>query len=167
MHLRTQEFVSASSISLDALHCDGFCCSFYENADGDSLVDFLKRLNGKFGRILVFADNAGYHKSSHVRKEVRKLGGNVVLRYFPEYTSELNPAEGQWRNTRLHTADRLYESADEMKQQGRCCVRGDRVCQDERLSNVITTVSVLNNFSHSMSVPAGQKAAHIDNRIHY
>ena len=109
--------------SFGALHQDGFYCAFYEKANSDNFCNFLKKIHKKFGKVLVFADNAGYHRSSDVRTEIKKLKGDVVLKYFPAYTPELNPAEGQWRNTRIHTANRLYESAEDMKKSIRTMMR--------------------------------------------
>ena len=37
-------------------------------------------------------------------------------RYFPACAPDPDPAEGQWRNTGLRTASRLYGSADGMKE---------------------------------------------------
>ncbi len=54
----------------------------------------------------------GLHKSRKVMKAVGGHGGDVVLRHFPAYTPDPSPAGGQWRNMRLHTANRLYGSAD-------------------------------------------------------
>ena len=101
--------------SFGALYQNGFDCVFYEKANGESFVDFVTRLKDRHGKVLVFTDNAGYHKSKHVVGEAARFNGDVVLRYFPPYTPELNPAEGQWRNMRIHAANRLYGSAEEMK----------------------------------------------------
>ena len=109
------------------LHQDGLYCAFYEKANNsDNFCNFLlKKIHRKSGKeALVFADNnAGYHRSSDVRTEIKKFKGDVVLKYFPAYTPEPSPAEGQWRNTRIHTANRLYESADDMKKSIRTMMR--------------------------------------------
>jgi transposase len=44
---------------------------FYEKANSDSFIDFLKSLQKRYGKILLFADNAAYHKSSRVRKHLK------------------------------------------------------------------------------------------------
>ena len=81
--------------SFGALSVDGFCCAFYDRADSDSFCGFLELLHKRFGRVLLFADNASYHGSAAVREKLKELGGSIVLRYFPPYTPELNPTEGQ------------------------------------------------------------------------
>ena len=106
-----------------ALSADGFYCAFYDRAGSDNFIDFLGKIHKKFGRVLILADNASYHKSAKVRKAVKRFNGDVVIRYFPRYTPELNPAEGQWRNMRRQTANRLYESAGDMKKSIRKMLR--------------------------------------------
>jgi len=49
--------------SFGALHRDGFVCWFAERANSESFIAFLEELRKRFGRILVYLDNAGYHKS--------------------------------------------------------------------------------------------------------
>ena len=66
--------------------------------------------------MLLFVDNASYHRSGKVQDEIKKLGRKVALRYFLPYTPELNPTEGQWRILKGHTANTLYGTVDEMKE---------------------------------------------------
>ena len=72
-----------------------FLCRFYDRANTDSFVDFVGYLHKRYEKVLLFVDNASYHRSSKVQEEVKKLGGKVVMRYFLPYTPELNPTEGQ------------------------------------------------------------------------
>ena len=44
------------------------------------------------------------------------MDGRIVVEYFPTYTPELNPSEGQWRSLRKATGNRLYETTDAMKE---------------------------------------------------
>jgi len=67
--------------------CTGrFVCRFADRADSGSFIGFLEDLRKRFGRILACLDNAGYHKSTAVKKYLDDQGGDVVLRYLPPYT---------------------------------------------------------------------------------
>ncbi len=104
------------SCSFGAPRRDGSCCPSCERANGDSFSDFLGRLRRRSGKVPVPAGSAGCRKSRKVTGAVRGRGGDVVLMHFPAHAPDPSPAEGQWRNTGLHTANRLYGSADEMKE---------------------------------------------------
>ncbi len=98
-------------------HYDGgFDCRFYAKADSYSFVDMLGHLHLKHGKIIVFLDNASYHKSKMVNDFVDSYDGDIVLVYLPVYTPELNTTEGQWRLLRRATANVMYESTKVMKE---------------------------------------------------
>ena len=98
-----------------ALSEEEFFGCFYDKANGKSFCDFLDQLHKRYGKVLVFLDNAAVHKSSMTKRKLKELGGDVVLRFLPPYTPELNPAEGQWRIFRKATANVVYESTDDMQ----------------------------------------------------
>ena len=102
------------SCSLGALRAGGSGCRSCEKANRHAFIDMPGHLRHKHGRIIVFPGNAAYHKSAGVRKFVDACGGDIILEYLPEYTPELNPAEGQWRLLRKATANVLYEGTREM-----------------------------------------------------
>ena len=53
-----------------------FCCRFYDVTNTDSFLDFLKLLQKQFGKkLLLFADNASYHKSNSVKKFIKESKG--------------------------------------------------------------------------------------------
>ena len=99
----------------EALSSDGFVCRFYDKADSHSMVRFLRELRRKYGRMVIFTDNAGIHKARDVLDFVRECRGDVVIRHYPSYTPQLNKVENQWLNIRRFTANRLFGSLDEAK----------------------------------------------------
>ena len=113
--------------SFGALTGSRFYCMFYDRANSTSFGDLLDRLHRKCGKILLFADNASYHKSRAVQKKLREFGGDVVIRHLPPYTPELNPTEGQWRITKKATANTLYGTVDEMKESMRRMMRSGEI----------------------------------------
>ena len=84
--------------------------AFYDKANSDNFLDFLREVHKQFGKCVVFLDNASYHKSKAVLEGLEEFGGDIVLEYFPKYTPELNPVEPQWREQKRHTAGRLIGS---------------------------------------------------------
>ena len=102
--------------SFGALSQDDFYCAFYDKANGTNFLNFLTLLYDKYGKFVIYLDSASYHKSKEVLRYVeKKFGDNVRLEFILKYTPELNPVEGQWRITKKHTANSVYESIDEMK----------------------------------------------------
>jgi len=131
-------------------------CWFAERANSGSFIVFLEELRRRFGEVLIYLDNAGWHKSVAVKEYLDGCGGDVVLRhlplvccttcfskpylakiiliyagyatcYLPPYTLELNPVEVQWRSIRKATGNRLYESTNEMKESIRAMLKNDEV----------------------------------------
>ena len=109
--------------SFGALYKDGFDCIFYEHADQYNFVHFLGEMYKKHGKFVMFLDNASYHTSKLVQKEIAKFDGDVVLVYFPPYTPELNPVEMQWNVLKKSTANTLYAGIDEMQESIRTMLR--------------------------------------------
>ena len=110
--------------SFGALGQDGvFYCAFYKKANGISFIRFVRRLHKKFGKIVLFVDNASYHKSKYVKKEIKKFNGEVVIKYFLPCTPELDAMEGQWRILKKATANTLYETTSGMKKSIRRMIR--------------------------------------------
>ena len=42
-----------------------------------------------------FLENAAHHKSKALEEFLAKMGGEIKIVYFPPYTPDLNPIEGQ------------------------------------------------------------------------
>ncbi|MGH2612238.1 MAG: IS630 family transposase [Rhabdochlamydiaceae bacterium] len=113
--------------SFGALGADDFAYRFYEKANSDNFIDFLKHLGKKYGKVLLFADNVAYHKSGKVERYIRSTKGDTVIRYFPGYTPELNPIEIQWREIKKNLGNQFFAGTDEMKDCIRKLVRTGKV----------------------------------------
>ena len=107
--LSRKRFHSVGAISDDALYC-----LFYDTVNSDVYCDFLRRLHREFGKVLLFLDNAAWHKSAAVCRCLREMNGDIQIRYFLPYTPELNPIEVQWRIMKKATANTLYDTVDAM-----------------------------------------------------
>ncbi len=80
-------------------------------------------LRRKYDKVLLFVDNASYHRATLVREQLTEWNGDVVLKFLPPYTPELNKIEGQWRGFKKATANRLYKTVDEMQKSIRVMLR--------------------------------------------
>lgn len=105
------------------LAADTFYFMFYDRADSDSFCDFLGRVHKRFGRILLFVDNASYHKSKRVMELVDSYNGDIMLEYLPPYTPELNPIEVEWRVIRRALSAKVFGTLEEMERSVRAMVR--------------------------------------------
>ncbi len=99
-----------------ALAANAFYFMFYEKSNSDSFCSFLERVHKRFGRVLLFVDNASYHKSKKVREFLERYNGEIVLEYLLPYTPELNPIEMQWRVIKRVLSAKVFGTLDEMEQ---------------------------------------------------
>jgi transposase len=98
-----------------ALGAGRFHYRFYDTANSGNFVDFLKSLQKRYGKVLLFADNAAYHKSVTVRKHLEASKNAVKIIHFPRYTPELNPIEVQWRQIKHNLGNQFFTDTNQMK----------------------------------------------------
>ncbi len=55
-----------------------FYFMFYEKANAGSFCDFLERVHERYGKVLIFLDNASYHKSGGVKETLEKYDGEIL-----------------------------------------------------------------------------------------
>jgi len=78
-------------------------------------VDVLKKVRKIYPtqKIVLYWDNAGWHKGSAVQNWI-KQDGNIKVVHFPTYAPELNPQEHVWKSGRSAvTHNRYIENIDE------------------------------------------------------
>lgn len=112
-------FTREKFCSFGALGDGSFHCKFYKKTNSDSYIDFLKTVQKKYGKVLLFADNAAYHKSNKVKSYLDSVKNDVKVIHFLKYTPELNPIEIQWREIKKNLGNQFFVNTDEMKQ----CIR--------------------------------------------
>ena len=99
-----------------ALGCGIVHYTFHDKANSDSFLEFLESAYDKFGKFVMFLDNASYHKSKKIQEGLKKFGNDIILEFFLPYTPELNPVEGQWKTQKQHVANRIYSSIKDMQE---------------------------------------------------
>lgn len=81
---------------------------------GDTTVSILKKLRNKYKhkKIILFWDNAGWHKTKTV-KEFIQNDGDITIIWLPPYAPELNPQEHVWKAGRsICTHNTFIENID-------------------------------------------------------
>ena len=72
----------------------------YRNKTGNQFVDFLKRVDKRYGKnvqnIFVVLDNLSAHKSKMVQKEIFKRCPRIKFAFLPVRSPELNLIEARW-----------------------------------------------------------------------
>ena len=66
-------------------------------ANDRSFIRYLDKLQRRFGKVAVVADNAAYHNSGRVRRYLEENDDFAKLAFLPPYSPFLNPAERMWR----------------------------------------------------------------------
>lgn len=72
----------------------------YRNKTGKQFVDFLKRVDKKYGNniqnIFLVLDNLSVHKSKKVKEEISKLCPRIKFVFLPVRSPKLNLIEVRW-----------------------------------------------------------------------
>ena len=113
---------------------------FYESCDkanADNYVDFPGRARDKFGKVLIFVDNASYHELAKVKKFPESLNGDIVLECLPPHAPELNPIEIQWMVIKRALAGKIFRTLDEMEESVREMFRTEEL-KPVKLFNYLT-----------------------------
>ena len=86
-----------------------FVYSFSKKKRQKQFLRFLEKLRRRWGRYLLFVDNAKAHKGAKVREYLSKHN-TIKLEYFPKCSPEENPTEQCWKPGRAVLANRVLPS---------------------------------------------------------
>lgn len=90
-----------------------------EKGDSGSFIgilEWISKLYHRYDAILLYVDNARWHKSKIVRLYL-SLQSRVDVRFIPPYSPNLNPVEWEWHELRrLTTHAQRFQSGDECYQ---------------------------------------------------
>lgn len=76
---------------------------------------FVQVVLKKYPRLVLFVDNASWHKGKTIRRFCRKRGKTLRLQYFPAYSPELNPVEQHWKVAKHAISNRVLRSVPATK----------------------------------------------------
>jgi transposase len=71
---------------------------------------FVRVLLKKYPRLILFVDNAPWHRGKIIKRFCRKRSKTLRLVYFPPYSPELNPVEQCWKVTKQAISNRVLRS---------------------------------------------------------
>ncbi len=111
---------------LGVLSAATFYFMFYEKTNTYSFCDFLEGVHERYGKVLIFLDNASYHKSAGVRETLEKYDGETLLEYTLPYTPELNPVEIRYRKIKRRLSAGIFDTLDGMERSVRRLLPGAR-----------------------------------------
>ncbi|MBI1658856.1 MAG: transposase [Thaumarchaeota archaeon] len=85
------------------------CRTAADKANDRSFIRYLDKLQRRFGKVAVVADNAAYHNFGRVRRHLEKNNDFIRLMFLQPYSPFLNPAEWLWRSskTKIRRISRL------------------------------------------------------------
>lgn len=108
-------------------------CFFVKKGNADIFYEQLQQLNelikqewasienhfedfAKFGpKIILFLDNAIFHKRKDVLAKIAEDFPNCILEFLPAYSPDYNIIELVWYSCKEYIAHRLFKSVDELK----------------------------------------------------
>ena len=74
----------------------------YDKFNSATFVDYLKHLQKRFGKIIIFVDRATSHCSKVTRTYLEQNKDTIRLEYFPVGSPEFNAVEECWRQGKYH-----------------------------------------------------------------
>lgn len=69
----------------------------YDKFNQHTFLDYLKELQYKFGKVILFVDRARQHKSKKVHEHLEKNRDCIRLVYLPKGSPEFSAVEECWR----------------------------------------------------------------------
>ena len=119
--------VVKTSFTREKFHCFGVVngrrehYSFFNKINSRNTLVFIKRLQARYPRLLLFLDNAPWHRTKKIALWCKTH--YVRLSFFPSYSPELNPCEPAWKNLKFATANSCFKTKNEFIQAVRQATR--------------------------------------------
>lgn len=92
-----------------------FVYSFTKKKRQKQFIEFLEKLRSRWGRFLLFVDNAKAHKGKKVEAYLKQHKNTIQLDFFPKCSPEENPTEQCWKPGRAALANRVLPSLSAAK----------------------------------------------------
>ena len=87
----------------------------YDKFNSEMFVDYLKQVQKRFGKIIIFVDRATPHCSKITREFLDANKGTIRLEYFPVGSPEFNAVEECWRQGKYRILSTYYSTFDFLK----------------------------------------------------
>jgi transposase len=87
----------------------------YDKFNSSIFVDYLKQVQKRFGKSIVFVDRATPHCSKITRRYLYENKDAIRVEYFPVGCPEFNAVEECWRQGKYHILSCYYPTFDSLK----------------------------------------------------
>jgi transposase len=87
----------------------------YDKFDSNTFVDYLKQVQKRFGKYIIFVDRATPHCSMITRRFLDSNKDTIRLEYFPVGSPEFNAVEECWREGKYYILSTYYPLFDFLK----------------------------------------------------
>ena len=87
----------------------------YDKFNSNTFVDYLKHVQKRFGKYIIFVDRATPHCSKITREFLDANKGTIRLEYFPVGSPEFDAVEECWRQGKYHILSTYYFTFDFLK----------------------------------------------------
>jgi transposase len=82
----------------------------YDKFNSTTFVDYLKQIQKRFGKCIVFVDRATPHCSKITGKYLAENKDTIRLEYFPVGSPEFNATEECWRQGKYYILSNYYSN---------------------------------------------------------
>jgi transposase len=87
----------------------------YDKFDSKTFVDYLKQVQKRFGKYIIFVDRATPHCSKITRRFLDTNKDTIRLEYFPVGSPEFNAVEECWRQGKYYILSNYYSNFKNLK----------------------------------------------------
>jgi transposase len=87
----------------------------YDKFNSSTFIDYLKRVQKRFGKCIIFVDRATSHCSKITRKFLNANKDTIRVEYFPVGSPEFNAVEECWRQGKYRILSTYYPLFDVLK----------------------------------------------------
>ena len=102
--------------SIGALGDGAPCCRSCDRPSTEDCTGFLKGAYKEYGRLVIFLDNASYHKPGAPKRSIKRAGGKIRIYCFPPHAPEPSPAGVRWKSLGKAAGNRPYGGAEGMQE---------------------------------------------------
>ena len=88
----------------------------YDKFNSNTFVDYLKHIQKRFGKYIIFVDRATPHCSKITGKFLDTNKDTIRLEYFPVGSPEFNAVEECWRQGKYNILSCYYDTFDSLKE---------------------------------------------------
>ena len=87
-----------------------FVFSFIEHQTQKTFLRFIRKLLKKYSRLIIFVDNAPWHRGEIIKEFLKKHKKTLRIEYFPTYSPELNIVEQHWKLSKTAIGNRILKT---------------------------------------------------------